>query len=269
MPRDGQHTCSWGRSSDRNQPTYPQPALTNTAPSDCTPSAVVLTASASGALSTSRLCTATYFGTSAPLVRLECCAGDGARTGALGCQPATSNFASTAHASGALLVPPDDATRYELARDATLAFLARKEFTAFAVLLIPLVLGFGGLWFFLLIGLHSLEVRPHALRPARPRCARAALLDQRNQRRQQHARPSLPQLPPSEPTLTAHRSHLTPHTSHLTPHTSHLTPHTSHLTPHRSPLAAHRSPLTAHRASRCGSPRKSKLTSGRTPPSRS
>ena len=175
-------------------------------------------------------------------MRLECCAGDGARTGALGCQPATSNFASTAHASGALLVPPDDATRYELARDATLAFLARKEFTAFAVLLIPLVLGFGGLWFFLLIGLHSLEVRPHALRPARPRCARAALLDQRNQRRQQHARPSLPQLPPSEPTLTAHRSPLTPHTSHLTPHTSHLTPHTSPLTAHRSPLTAHRSP---------------------------
>ena len=54
-------------------------------------------------------------------------------------------------------MPPDDATRYELARDATLAFLARKEFTAFAVLLIPFVLGFGGLWFFLLIGLHTLE----------------------------------------------------------------------------------------------------------------
>ena len=56
-----------------------------------------------------------------------------------------------------LAVPPDDATRYELARDATLAFLARKEFTAFALLLIPFVLGFGGLWFFLLIGLHTLE----------------------------------------------------------------------------------------------------------------
>lgn len=59
--------------------------------------------------------------------------------------------------SGPIAVPPDDATRYELARDATLAFLSRKEFTAFAVLLIPFVLGFGGLWFFLLIGLHTLE----------------------------------------------------------------------------------------------------------------
>ena len=69
---------------------------------------------------------------------------------------ASKDIANTAFRMG-LAVPPDDATRYELARDATLAFLARKEFTAFAVLLIPFVLGFGGLWFFLLIGLHTLE----------------------------------------------------------------------------------------------------------------
>ena len=71
------------------------------------------------------------------------------------------------------MVPPDDATRYEVARDATLAFLERKEFTAFAVFLIPFVLGFGGLWFFLLIGLHtlgvcSIRVAPGPLRPRRP-----------------------------------------------------------------------------------------------------
>ena len=56
-----------------------------------------------------------------------------------------------------------EATSYELARDATLTFLERKEFAAFAIFLVPCVLGFGGLWFFLLIGLHSLRV---SLKPA-------------------------------------------------------------------------------------------------------
>ena len=142
-------------------------------------------------------------------------------------------------------MPPDDATRYELARDATLAFLARKEFTAFAVLLIPFVLGFGGLWFFLLIGLHSLGVRPHALRlrPARcrpvPPCSTSGISAGSSTPGPVFLSSLVTQLPPSEPL-----SPLTAHTSHLTPHTSHLTPH------HRSPLTAHRPPRTAHRSPR-------------------
>ena len=118
------------------------------------------------------------------------------------------------------MVPPEDATRYEVARDATLAFLARKEFTAFAVLLIPFVLGFGGLWFFLLIGLHTLgvcptRVAPGPLRPRRPaRPARSAPAADR---------PVLSSSAPWRPSsrrakpLTAHRSQLfTAHRSQLT-----------------------------------------------------
>ena len=119
------------------------------------------------------------------------------------------------------MVPPGDATRYELARDATLAFLARKEFTAFAVLLIPFVLGFGGLWFFLLIGLHTLAV-PYT------RCAR----------------PVAPAPPCSTSTLSA--SCRPPGPILLSSLATQLPPSE---TTHRSPLTAHhRSPLTAHRA---------------------
>lgn len=48
--------------------------------------------------------------------------------------------------------PPADATRYELARDATLVFLSRRCFSWIAIALIPAVLGFGATWFFLIIG---------------------------------------------------------------------------------------------------------------------
>jgi hypothetical protein len=122
---------------------------------------------------------------------------------------------------GATMVPPNDATRYELARDATLAFLARKEFTAFAVLLIPFVLGFGGLWFFLLIGLHTLGVRPHAVpRPIAPAppCLTSELISSGRMPGPNLLSFLATRLPPSETTLTAHRSLLTTRRSPLTAH---------------------------------------------------
>ena len=59
---------------------------------------------------------------------------------------------SSTNADPLLLHPPADATRYELARDATLAFLSRRCFFWIAIALIPAVLGFGATWFFLIIG---------------------------------------------------------------------------------------------------------------------
>ena len=111
---------------------------------------------------------------------------------------------------------PDDATRYELARDATLVFLARRELAAFAMLLVPCVLGFGALWFFLLIGIHTLAVR--CCRAAGCTAAADPLLYQHA--RLQYTRPvnanpshrSLPHRLTASPLHSSHRSQL--HTSH-------------------------------------------------------
>ena len=78
------------------------------------------------------------------------------RSSLLGANAAASDASSASEAAAPSDAAPADATRYERARDATVAFVARREFTVFGLLLIPFVLGFGGMWFFMVIGLHFL-----------------------------------------------------------------------------------------------------------------